>query len=159
MDPTLFEGEIVLVMRPPLARLLAAVGVAGLSLEQRGAVVVTPEPGSKGLLLGMGRRLIVKRVIGLPGETVAFRTGRLLVDGAELYEPWVADGYRGALNMPEQRVAAGLVFVTGDNRRPLASHDSRQYGPLPASGLRGLVVGQLRVPWGEGSLRSPFAPL
>jgi len=159
MAPSLFEGELVVVLRPPLLALASALGARGLAQAVRGAVIVAPEPRSDGLLLGVGRPLIVKRVVGLEFEQVEFQSGQLLVDGAATTEPWVQPERRGNFSMAPVAVPGGHVFVAGDNRLPLASSDSRQFGPLPEASLRGRVVAQLRLPWGDGVLRSPLAPL
>lgn len=159
MDPSLFAGELVVVLRPPVLALAAGLGAATWAQAVRGAVVVVPQPRSEGVFLGMGRPLIVKRVIGLPLEQLAFQRGTLLVDGVELPEPWVSEQRRGASNMLTRTVPEGHVFLAGDNRLPLASSDSRQFGALPISSLRGRLVAQLRLPWGEGGLRWPLVPL
>jgi signal peptidase I len=125
----------------------------------RGAIVVTPQPRSEGLLLGLGRPLIVKRVIGLPLEEMAFQRGQLFIGGVEFTEPWVDPAHQGTYSMPTRLVPAGGVFLAGDNRLPLASSDSRQFGPLPTSSLRGRLVAQLRLPWGPEGLRWPLKSL
>jgi len=64
----------------------------------------------------------IKRVIGLPGETVELRDGRLYVDGVRIHEPYL----KGAVDTRDYgpvRVAEGALFVLGDNR--LNSNDSR----------------------------------
>lgn len=159
MDPTLFAGELVVVLRPPVLALAATLGAPHLGQVSRGAIVVTPQPRSEGLLFGFGRPLIVKRVIALPLEQVAFQRGTLLIDGVALAEPWVDPAHRGTHSMPVRSVPDTSVFLVGDNRLPLASSDSRQFGPLPAGSLRGRLVAQLRLPWGPEGLRWPLAPL
>ena len=79
MDPNLREGEVLLVLRPPLLALsdLLAGRAPGARLAERGAVVVLPDPRAEGGPLGVGRPLIVKRVVGLPGDTVALARGRV----------------------------------------------------------------------------------
>jgi signal peptidase I len=89
---------------------------------------------------------LVKRVIGLPGDTIASVGGRVYIDGKPLAEPWlprpepvttpspVPEAF--SLNHP-YTVPAGEYFVMGDNRTD--SEDSRYFGPIPAS----LVVGKM----------------
>lgn len=159
MDPSLFAGELVVVLRPPLLALVSSLGAPSWSQTERGAIVVLPEPRADGWFLGMGRPLIVKRIVGLPLEEVAFQRGELLIDGEPFPEPWVDEAYVGSFTMQPRSVPAGGVFLAGDNRRPLASSDSRQFGPVPTNSLRGRLVAQLRLPWGANGLRWPLSPL
>jgi signal peptidase I len=64
----------------------------------------------------------IKRVIGLPGEVVEIRGGRLLVDGKRVPEPYLT-GPPDTRDYPPTTVPAGSLFVLGDNR--LNSNDSR----------------------------------
>ncbi|MFA5205294.1 MAG: signal peptidase I [Lentisphaeria bacterium] len=68
------------------------------------------------------RVMLLKRVLALPGETVAFQHGRLLVDGQPVTEPQpVLAG--GDWELPPRRVAPGRLFVAGDNRSmPIEQH-------------------------------------
>jgi signal peptidase I len=97
---------------------------------------------------------LVKRVIGLPGETISTKDGHVYIDGKLLSEPWLPPGptsYTGALpddqhpqfNMPGPvKIPAGEYFVMGDNRTD--SEDSRFFGPIPKS----LIVGRaVAVVW------------
>ena len=68
----------------------------------------------------------IKRVIGLPGDTVEFRDGVLLVNGATVEEPY--DQVQIARNIAAQTVAPGFLYVLGDNRP--ASSDTRTWGQL-----------------------------
>ena len=78
----------------------------------------------------------VKRIIGLPGETVSERNGRIFIDGRPLDEPYVRperrDTESGGWEVPE-----GHYFMMGDNRRN--SCDSRRWGSVPRANLIGTV--------------------
>jgi len=76
---------------------------------------------------------LIKRVIGLPGETVEIREGRVYINGVQLAEP-----YETQLTLPDlgpRVIAPGHVFVLGDNRG--GSNDSRAFGEVPLSDIIG----------------------
>jgi len=81
-----------------------------------------------------GDALLIKRVIGLPGETVEFREGQVYIDGELLDEPYVRQttrmGRTGKVVVPPLH-----VFVMGDNRNH--SNDSRSFGPVPIDNIVG----------------------
>ena len=81
-----------------------------------------------------GDELLIKRVIGLPGETVEFRDGSVYIDGQQLDEPYVSQttrsGRSGRVVVPPLH-----VFVMGDNRSH--SNDSRSFGPVPIENIIG----------------------
>jgi signal peptidase I len=91
---------------------------------------------------------LVKRVIGLPGETISSEDGHIYINGKRLNEPWLPkgpDSYSGALpgdahpqyDLPGPvKIPAGEYYVMGDNRTD--SEDSRFFGPIPKS----LIVGR-----------------
>lgn len=65
--------------------------------------------------------MLLKRVVGLAGETVAFRKAHLYINGEKTEEPYVADTYDWTL--APRRVKPDHVYVVGDNRRvPMAQH-------------------------------------
>jgi signal peptidase I len=117
MSPTLRPGDHIIVTRYLSDR------------PGRGDVVVFHHPA--------GRDLTVKRIVGIPGDLVESREGRVRVSGRVLSEPYATDG--GSMHIAPQLVPAGHLFVLGDNRED--SWDSRHWGPLPDS----LVVGRARV--------------
>lgn len=81
----------------------------------------------------------IKRVVGLPGETVEGRGGQIFVDGRRLTEPYL-DGQTVG-DFPPTTVPEGHLWVMGDNRGH--SSDSRFFGAIPQSSVVGRAV--LRV--------------
>jgi signal peptidase I len=77
---------------------------------------------------------LIKRVIGLPGETITIENGRVHIDGVPLHEPYLQNG----THMPDfgpVTVGEDEVFLMGDNRD--FSLDSRAFGPVPISDVIG----------------------
>jgi signal peptidase I len=81
-----------------------------------------------------GRDDLIKRVIGLPGETVEVKDNHVVVDGEALDEPYLEDDVF-MTDEPSVTVGEDEVFVMGDNRN--ASFDSRRFGPVPLDDLVG----------------------
>ncbi len=78
----------------------------------------------------------VKRVVGLPGETVEVRSGTVYIDGDALSEPYLQRSDRsnaGPLALGEKQ-----YYVVGDNRRN--SNDSRAWGVVPEDHIVGRVL-------------------
>jgi len=82
-------------------------------------------------------KAVIKRVIGLPGETVEIRDGRVYIDGAELDESAYWNDYIWG-DMDPVAVPEDCVFVMGDNRN--VSLDSRMEGPVPYYRIIGRAV-------------------
>lgn len=130
-------------MRPPLRPrdLLVTARVHRTTPVRRGDLVVfaSRERGA----------ILVKRVVGLPGELVEIDGGRVRVDGAPLVEPYArsSGGYRGAFAVPDD-----AYLVLGDARE--ASDDARSWdAPYVRRGdLRGVV--RARLPHAPRPLRS-----
>jgi signal peptidase I len=123
MDTTLHDGDRVLVNKLSYR----------LHDPNRGDVVVLKT------IEGAGERDLIKRVIGLPGETIEYRNCVLYINGRELIEPYLdptvatptsCGGDQASLTVP-----ANHVFVMGDNRG--GSKDSRDIGPVDYQDLLG----------------------
>jgi signal peptidase I len=95
----------------------------------------TPKRGEIWVFTLPNRSAGVKRVIGLPGETIEVTGGRVVVDGKPLAEPYLTGpiGY----SMPPVALKANEFFVLGDNRN--VSFDSHSFGPAPKTGFIGRV--------------------
>lgn len=108
----------------------------------RGDVIVFRYPGNPSIFY-------IKRIIGLPGETVTIKNGNITiteVDGASriLNEPFISSKDK-SYNMTD-KLTNTQYFVMGDNRP--RSSDSRVWGPLPARNIIGRVLFRL-VPFNE----------
>src|SRR6202171_4395848 len=80
----------------------------------------------------------IKRVIGLPGETVDIRHGLLYVNGKVIPEPYVPAQYEDANDYGPDRVPKDSYFVMGDHR--ISSNDSRVFGPVATRFIYGRAV-------------------
>ena len=80
----------------------------------------------------------IKRVIGLPGETVDIRHGQLYVNGQLIPEPYVPPQYTDVADFGPVRVPKDSYFVMGDHR--ISSNDSRVFGPVASQFIYGRAV-------------------
>jgi len=91
--------------------------------------------------------VLIKRIIGMPGDEISLRDGAVYINGKKLDEPYVRqlkgrpvpsdpfdNGLPWSLQTP-YKVPAGSYFMMGDNR--IDSGDSREFGPVPRSQLVG----------------------
>jgi signal peptidase I len=108
----------------------------GFEDVRRGDVIAFEDPERPG-------EVAIKRVVALPGDTIAIRAGTLLVNGRQQREAYLVDRRTGDFYGPTI-VPAGHLFVLGDNRS--RSVDSRFIGPIPADDLLGQVVGRVWPP-------------
>jgi signal peptidase I len=80
----------------------------------------------------------IKRVIGVPGDTVEVRDGTVFVNSKKLYEPYVTEENRDHAPMEAKELGPDEFFVLGDHRN--ASNDSRAWGLVPRSYIYGKAV-------------------
>ena len=81
----------------------------------------------------------VKRVVGLPGEHIEIENGSVFIDGELIDEPYIETGIYTEGNISID-LSDEEYFVLGDNRLPLASRDSRSFGPIDKKSIGGRCV-------------------
>ena len=146
MDPTLENGQYLLVnrlvyLRIEMDRFSSIVPFwqaeedsvrYAIHPPERGEVIVFEFPDS---IPSNSKKDFVKRVIGLPGETIEVKDGVPFVDGVVLEEPYLTT--KDHSNGRKVELGAGEYYVMGDNRAH--SNDSRNWGAVPEENLRGKV--------------------
>ena len=81
------------------------------------------------------REDLIKRVVGVPGDEIAVRGGRLFVNGEPQTEPYVNKKFPDRSTFARTTVPEGHYFMMGDNRAN--SRDSRFFGPVPKKNIEG----------------------
>ena len=117
-------------------RILANRFIYRFRAPKRGEIVVFHTPPRTREACAEGG-IFVKRIIGMPGETISERDGVVYVDGLRLIEPYVKPGERDVRSATWPRIPAGHYFIMGDNRRN--SCDSRDWGTVERGELIGPV--------------------
>ena len=143
MVPTLQNGDRVLVNKWSYR----------LHDVHRGDIVVFDKPDDPTIT----EDHLIKRVIGLPGETVTIAGDHVIIDGRTLNEPYLPAGtVTAAVGThpcdPDHpcHIPDGQVWVMGDNRS--FSKDSRYFGPIPESKIVGRAFVRLWPPTRIGNL-------
>ena len=144
MENTLLIGDRVLVDRISWR----------FTAPQRGEIVVFHSP--------LAGPVLIKRIIGMPGDVISLRDGYVYINGKRLVEPYVrtvagraeptqpfTNGLPWSLQRP-YRVPAGMYFMMGDNRTD--SGDSREFGPVARGQLVGHAFWRYWPPGRFGSL-------
>ena len=124
MQPNFYEGQFILVNKLAFK----------LGEPERGEVIVFHNPNNV-------EEDYIKRVIGLPGDTIEIRDQTVYINGEVLPEPYQINPFGPGEYFPPTLVEPDTLFVMGDNRNN--SSDSRRIGAIPEE----LIVGQawLRV--------------
>ena len=115
MEPNLHDNEYVLIDKVSYR----------LHAPERGDVIVFERQGNE--------RDYIKRIIGLPGDTVQIAGGQVLVNGVALDEPYLNQVIH--TDLPARQVEEGRYFVMGDNRNN--SSDSRSFGSIAVNDIVG----------------------
>ena len=146
MNPTLEDGQYLLVNRLVYLRVefdrlakIVPFWTAGegssrhaIHAPKRGEVVVFEFPDSNP---NNPKKDFVKRVVGLPGETMRMFDGKVFVNEEVLDEPYLSQ--KDHSNASEITLGEGEYYVLGDNRTH--SNDSRSWGAVPEANIRGKV--------------------
>ena len=126
MLPTLLQGDRLVVEKVSYR----------FHEPQRGDIVVFQTPL---LLQQMGYpqdQAFIKRVIGLPGDTIAVQEGKVYLNNQPLEEDYIYEA--PAYNLPPREVPEKEIFVMGDNRNN--SNDSHIWGFLPENQIIGRAI-------------------
>lgn len=145
MDDTLANGEIMFVSKYDYSSTwLTLPWQSAEKKEEAPRFTIGGDPKRFDVVIcrypGRGDTNFVKRVVGLPGDTVELRDGYLYINDERYEEPYINDEYRsGRLNtFGPETVPEGYFFVMGDHRNN--SNDSRSVGPIE----RNMIVGHVR---------------
>jgi signal peptidase I len=119
MEPTIPVGSLIIVKK-----------YQDINSLKRGDIIAFKYPLDT-------RRVFVKRVIGLGGETISLKDSHLFINGLEVPEEYLTKDLQfsdyGSKTIPD-----GKYFVIGDNRNN--SNDSRNWGFLPQDMILGKVI-------------------
>lgn len=112
MNPTLMEGDLIISDNASI----------WLRSIKRGDIVIA-DPNNSPVL-------VIKRVVGVPGDTISFSNGQMSVNGEALNEDYIIDkvAERTETTIDGLVLGEGEYFIVGDNRN--FSYDSLDYGPV-----------------------------
>ena len=130
-QPVKVEGTSMNPLLSDQERIFINKFVYHFGLIERGDVVVFWYPLDRS-------KSFIKRVVGLPGETLEIRDGRVYVNGGELTDQYVPASYLDGTNYGPFLVPPGYYFVMGDHRD--SSNDSRVFGPVTRQYIYGKAV-------------------
>ncbi|MEM6451561.1 MAG: signal peptidase I [Cyanobacteria bacterium P01_D01_bin.105] len=126
MVPTLAVGDRILVEKVSYR----------MRSPQRGEIVVFEPPPQLQAYGYSAQQAFIKRVIGVPGQTVQVTNGQVLINGEAISEPYLREA--PTYEMPAIEVPDDSLFMMGDNRND--SNDSHVWGFLPTENAIGRAV-------------------
>lgn len=130
MWPTLNNGDYIIAEKLSYK----------LKEPQRGDIIVFHPPQTQ---FSDSNKIYIKRIIGLPFETVEIKNGKVYIynskhpEGIELKEPYLPKDFF-TLGWQKRQLGKDEYFVLGDNRGPNKSSDSREWGPV----LKNKIIGK-----------------
>ncbi len=127
MENTLHENDYVFVSKQ-------AYKIFGE--PQRGDIIVF---NSELTSISGDKKMLVKRIIGLPGETISIDNGVVYINGEPLDETYTKDGYTATI-MEEMKITANHIFVMGDNRQHSTDSRSDMVGLVSLDDVVGKVI-------------------
>ena len=130
-QPVKVEGTSMLPQLAHDQRIFVNKFLYRIDSVERGDVIVFKFPEDPS-------RSYIKRVVGLPGDTVEIRTGGVHINGEAYREPHVPQAYRDRASHPAVTVPAGEYYVLGDHRN--TSNDSRTWGTVAETFITGKAV-------------------
>ena len=142
MQPNFFTGQRVIVSRVNYL----------LGMPERGEIIVFDSPDRPGI-----DPPLIKRVIGMPGETVEIRDKLVYINGQQLDEPYINEPCTTSCRDDQWELADDEYFVMGDNRNH--SRDSRAFGPVNHEHLIGEALIRYWPPADWGLLYKFHYPL
>ncbi|MSQ15878.1 MAG: signal peptidase I [Dehalococcoidia bacterium] len=126
MEPTLWHNDHLLVDQTAFRH----------GIVSRHSIVVMDDPV-------LPNHTLVKRIVGVPGESVSVRGGRTLINGRPLPEPYIRTGERSRpdpAEIEEWELASHQYFVLGDNREySLYGRDSLLFGAI----TKDIIIGRV----------------
>lgn len=122
MNPTYEDGDVVLLWE------------GGFTVGRYDVVVAKTGQGS-----------IVKRVVGLSGDTVRIEGGRVYINGSPIAADFDYLTECGGVGFEEYEVPEDCFFLLGDNRQN--STDSRELGAVPQEDIKGIVLFRIFPPF------------
>ncbi len=130
-QPVKVEGTSMMPTLDDQERIFINKFVYHFSTIDRGDTIVFWFPGDP-------TKSYIKRVIGVPGDSVEVDRGTVVVNGHALEEDYVPSEYRDDNSMPAKKIPSGEYFVLGDHRS--SSNDSRAWGLVPRRYIYGKAV-------------------